>query len=407
MSTKTTFKRIALVAVAALGLGVLSVAPSSAVVSNVTVTVADGTSTLQTGTTGGTSDTTTAATVSVSALFDASTDTIVVTVAQKSVPTGASRVALLGYLETTTGATSQVDDVAIFAGQVSKNDSETIATAAYSLNSSTPAAYAGATFFVQLESGTGTTIAGSYVYTAVVKQYNNGLLASTTTKDITIVVAALASASKTVAPASSTAYIQAGTTTGGTSDAVVTAVATASNTARATIQVITKNAAGSAAAESITATLTGGAGLICTDDATPLCGTSLVIAGDGDTSIFVRSNGTAGTATIAVSTTTATFASKTVTFYAKSPKTITASINNPTLLVGANSKAVKAVAVDSNGTAWTGQLYIVASAAADALIGGSATIPVACSYDSTKAAHFCPVTTKATGTASFASRRVT
>ena len=35
MSTKTTFKRIALVAVAALGLGVLSVAPSSAAVSGV------------------------------------------------------------------------------------------------------------------------------------------------------------------------------------------------------------------------------------------------------------------------------------------------------------------------------------------------------------------------------------
>ena len=32
MSTKTTFKRIALVAVAALGLGVLSVAPSSAAI---------------------------------------------------------------------------------------------------------------------------------------------------------------------------------------------------------------------------------------------------------------------------------------------------------------------------------------------------------------------------------------
>ena len=38
MSTKTTFKRIALVAVAALGLGVLSVAPSSATVSALTVT---------------------------------------------------------------------------------------------------------------------------------------------------------------------------------------------------------------------------------------------------------------------------------------------------------------------------------------------------------------------------------
>ena len=39
MSTKTTFKRIALVAVAALGLGVLSVAPSSAAVSSYALTV--------------------------------------------------------------------------------------------------------------------------------------------------------------------------------------------------------------------------------------------------------------------------------------------------------------------------------------------------------------------------------
>jgi hypothetical protein len=39
MSTKTTFKRIALVAVAALGLGVLSVAPSSAAVSSYSLTV--------------------------------------------------------------------------------------------------------------------------------------------------------------------------------------------------------------------------------------------------------------------------------------------------------------------------------------------------------------------------------
>jgi len=39
MSTKTTFKRIALVAVAALGFGTLSVVPSSAVVSNPVYTV--------------------------------------------------------------------------------------------------------------------------------------------------------------------------------------------------------------------------------------------------------------------------------------------------------------------------------------------------------------------------------
>ena len=48
-------------------------------------------------------------------------------------------------------------------------------------------------------------------------------------------------------------------------------------------------------------------------------------------------------------------------------------------------------------------MYIVASAAADALVGGSATTPVACTYElvaDTKT-HFCPVSTIATGTAKF------
>jgi len=43
MSTKTTFKRIALVAVAALGFGVLSVVPSQADVSGLKVTATNGT----------------------------------------------------------------------------------------------------------------------------------------------------------------------------------------------------------------------------------------------------------------------------------------------------------------------------------------------------------------------------
>ena len=45
MSTKTTFKRIALVAVAALGLGVLSVAPSSAAILTQSLTLASATTT--------------------------------------------------------------------------------------------------------------------------------------------------------------------------------------------------------------------------------------------------------------------------------------------------------------------------------------------------------------------------
>ena len=49
MSTKTTFKRIALVAVAALGLGVLSVAPSQAVVFGETLTIDAATDTSNVG----------------------------------------------------------------------------------------------------------------------------------------------------------------------------------------------------------------------------------------------------------------------------------------------------------------------------------------------------------------------
>jgi len=70
MSTKTTFKRVALVAVAALGLGVLSVAPSSATLTNVAIsTPVAGSATFISGTSGAvSSDTTTAATLLLPAL---------------------------------------------------------------------------------------------------------------------------------------------------------------------------------------------------------------------------------------------------------------------------------------------------------------------------------------------------
>ena len=74
MSTKTNFKRIALVAVAALGLGVLSSVPSQATVSGTpTVTVTNGSATLTQ------SDSSTAATIAVRYFATAATDTASVT----------------------------------------------------------------------------------------------------------------------------------------------------------------------------------------------------------------------------------------------------------------------------------------------------------------------------------------
>jgi len=407
MSTKTTFKRIALVAVAALGLGVLSVAPSQAVVGNLTVTATAGSA----GNTDGTvQDTKTAALISVSALVGSLSDSVTVSITRKSFPSGQSSVqAKLAFGDTTTASTSTVlkaggsaltTKANRFLSNSTSFDSTTSITTgvstAYVLYATTNAGYIGATFGVMIDTST-VPAAGSYVYTATITQNSDNGTSVVTYQDVTITVAALASTSTTVAAASSTAYLNAGTGTTATADAVVTAVATAASTVHATIPVRTYNAAGGAAPESITASISG-AGTLCSGG---VCGSSLVLAGTGTTDLTVLANGTAGVATIKVSTPTVTFADKTVTFYAKAAKTLTAAVYNPVLRVGANSSAVAVTAVDAAGVNWAGTAYIVASAAADALIGGSATTPVACTYSSADKTHFCPITTIATGTAKF------
>jgi hypothetical protein len=219
MSSTTYFKRIALVAAAALGIGVLSAIPSSATVSDLTVTVAAGTSTIQTGTTGGTSDTRTAALITVTGLLDNAGDSITVQAAAKSVPTNASRVALLdfydtlttaGYIKTVVETHTAVETVtALTHAGVSVAESKTVATALYNASGALGATgYVGARFFLQLESGTGTTKAGTYTYAVTVKSFDGQSRTWTSTvKDVSITVAALASASTVADPFYSKLYI--------------------------------------------------------------------------------------------------------------------------------------------------------------------------------------------------------
>jgi len=411
MSTTTNFKRIALVAVAALGLGVLSAVPSSAAVSGVTVTVTNGTSTLQTGTTGGKSDTSTAAVINVTGL-QGSGDSITVTAAAKSVPTGASRVALLGILDTNTTsgwARTDVDDLTkmsttlVLTGSGAYvTDSETIATAAYTLAGGS-AGYVGARFFLQLESGTGTTIAGTYTYTVTVKSVSYEAAQSayssvTQTSDVSIVVADLASASLVANPSFSTAYI--GTTTGNTTDSIVNALSTASDTPRGYLTIKLRNASGvtdgTAARESVTITTTIGQVGTSTNR-----GRSVVLAYDASSVDYnIYSDGTAGTGTITISTPSVTFSTKTVSFYAANPATLVASVPTPNLKIGSNSDSVRVTAKDSNGNLWTGDLYVYASTAADALIAGSNSTPTVCSFDTgTDQRHECTITGNLAGTA--------
>jgi hypothetical protein len=399
MSTNTYFKRIALVAVSALGLGVLSTVPANAAVitSSITSSSVAGTSTTVQGAAG--QDSKTAATLTVSFQATAA-DTMSITITPKSKPvlsTGYPTL-LLQLADTATAGSSGATTVGAtgaYTKQVSNTESSTAIGITAGSNS-----VAAATFRAFIDTATlnASRKAGTYVWTAVMTPYNGvtELTTGITTRDITITVGAADADSTTIDPTQSTAFLN---TTATTSDAAISALATASSTAAGVLAVRTYNSSGTPRPESITVTITG-AGLL---NFGGVSGTSLVINSSGsDADINVRPDGRAGVATIAISTPTKTFASKSLTFYAAAAKTITATVGTPLLAVGANTGAVRGVAVDANGIAWTGQAYIVASSAADALVGGSATTPVACAaYDTVNLRHNCPVTTLTTGTAKF------
>jgi trimeric autotransporter adhesin len=413
MSTKTTFKRIALVAVAALGLGVLSVAPSQAAISGATISGTDASVTLRSGsTTLADSDTNTAAKITISSVATVASDTITVVVLAKSKPTGAAAATIGVTVADTASATSWVTKSAIpVAGTatavlLNKNPSYSNANDSTTVGSSltlfpTAAGILGATFAVALDTGTALT-KGTYTFTAVATVYSNAggtYTASTLSQDVSIVVGANTADSVISVPASATAYIAASGTP--SADANVSAVSTADTTVDAVIYVTLKNASGNSTGvqDSITATVTG-AGLVSFDAST--YGKSVTYAAtNGTATISVRGDGTAGTSSIAVTTSSGASWTKSLTFYAKAAKTITAAVNYPVLAVGANTGAVAVSAVDASGSNWTGSAYIVASSAADALVAGSATTPVACAAWNSTDGILCPVTAIAAGTAKF------
>jgi len=402
MSSTTNFKRIALVAVAALGLGVLSSAPSQAVIpeASIAVTTTAGTS----GQTQGAAamDSSTAGTVSLSFTATAA-DSVSVTVIPKAKPTDSLTYPSLLLMLVDTATSSGKTTVGVTAPNTytalpSASESNTTAAVVAAANT-----IGAAKFYAFIDTATLSTsrTAGTYTWTVAVTPYsanfttqigNTGVVY----KDISITVAATTDQSLVIDPTKSTAFLN--TTAGQTSDAAISAVATASADAVGVLTVKTYNSSSVARDESVTVSIAG-AGVL---NVGAVSGTSLVLASSsGVTNINVRPDGRAGVATISVSTPTRTFSNKTVTFYAKSAKTITATVGTPILGVSANAGAVRGVAVDANGVAWTGTAYIVASSAADALVAGSTT-PVSCgAYDTVNLRHNCPVTAIAVGTAKF------
>ena len=424
MSTKTNFKRVALVAVAALGLGLLSSVPAKAV-GNLAVTVTNGSFTAAKA------DSTNAATIAITATIEDVRDTITVSV----VPNGTLgdsvtvarasgiRAAYMFAMETTTATRSKVGtgvagllttaSVTAFAGD-SQYDSKTVSgmtpDTGYTLTSPTGVGNVGATFGIQVDSVSSAIIAGTYSFTVFVKQYTQGVAQPVTTSyTVNLVSAAAASVSNTATATNGFAFLSSSTTTLGngvstTTDEAISALAT-TGTTRAYLYVGVRNAANGAttADESLTATVTG-AGLVCLQDGSS-CGKSLgpINSTAGDYEFELRGDGTGGTSTIKVtgSVTGASY-TKTLSYYAAAAKTLTASVLTPVLAVGSNDSAVAVTAVDAAGANWGGTAYIYASTAADATaVGGSATTPVACVYRSANTTHYCPITATTAGTGKF------
>jgi hypothetical protein len=383
MSTKTNFKRIALVAIASLGLGVLSSVPAKAVIDGVvTLSTTAGTAT------DGRSDSSTAGTVSVRYLTN-TTDTLSLTASLSAKPSGALTPAGLFAFNDSATSINAVTPVPV---ALTGTDSASVAT----LTPASGGGWVGSTFKFFMDTNTARS-AGTYTYTITATPFPGGVrdAAKVVTSDISITVAALTTASTVASASNSTLFIGA---SGASADAAVSALATASDTAVGFLNVILRNAANTTAArESVTVTTTIGT----VGDGT-VRGRSVVLRYNSTSAAYsIFADGTAGTGTITVSTPSVTFATKTVNFYAEAAKTITATVGHPLLKVGTNDGAVRGTAVDANGVAWTGTAYIVASSAADALVAGSTT-PVSCgAYDSANARFNCPVTAITSGTAKF------
>jgi len=345
MSTTTNFKRIALVAVAALGLGVLSSAPSQAVINADSVTLSSATAAQTTAET----YTATSAVVTVS-FFAAQNDSISITAALTAAPAGSTALPTLQLVETSSASVDTLT-TARGTGLSLVGDTQTSNSAAF-VRAQSASAVTTAKFAVYLTTTgiAGPTKAGTYTVkiTPTSGGTTAGPLQGSTAQTLTITVSTAATASTTPDPASSKLFIQAtGSNATPTTDSVVVVSKEVAATPRAYVYYSSKNAALGAVSESITAEISGpgtlglGSGIVSS-------GRSISVK-NGET-VTVWSDGVAGVGTVTIkgSTSGVTLGTKTLTFFGPTAS-YTAAAGKAILAIGDNAKAVTFTAKDSAG----------------------------------------------------------
>jgi hypothetical protein len=433
MSTKTNFKRIALVAVASLGMSLFSSIPASqaAYVGTPTVTVTNGTATTTV------SDSTTAATIAIKYFATSTADTATIMVTLGGVPSGAvqgtdSIMVFAMDTATSTGVTT----LGFQAGRY--GDTE-VTGANYGVESVTAAtsamgAYGRVNANAKITPSANTTAygkfgfildtnlvrtAGTYTFNYLVKIHTAGASASPAnstgfypaldqagTFTIVVSTAGVAATAAVSASGTSSALMYGGSTwvaPTGNVDSSVSVPVTPDGTVRAVIRVTQLTAAGLPSRESITVTTTiGNVG-----SSQSASGKSMTIVGNanGINDIQVFSDGNGGTATITIKTTSVTFANKQVTFYGTTVATI--DVTQLASTIGSTSTGVLvAVPKDAAGTVVRSDNAVyVYSDAATVINTGTAPAGTTCgSYLSAYGGYLCSVAGSNNGTANLTVR---
>jgi hypothetical protein len=352
----TTIKRVALVAVAALGLGVLSVAPSTAANQGDTLVLSATTGTQET------SDTATAgsATATLSFLASAAGDTMSVTASLISFPTGNVALPVFDLVETSTGTIAA--KTATGASQAAGASDSLVQYVAATASGTTSAKYK---VYMNAPAKVGT-----YVVKLTPAVVAGGGSLNATAQTITITVTQKASADTAVSATASTSILNVGETNTATADATVTGTKTftagSNNVAAGTIVVTLKNAAGTTltTSESYTAAVLSGPGLLgsaamagAADNGSTAAGRAITVRAGDVVGIFP--DGQSGVSKIEIRTAAGVLiATETVTFFGDIAS-IVATAAKPTIGTTA-ANAVTAKAYDTAGVlVSSGSLYFV------------------------------------------------
>ena len=422
MSTKTTYKRIALVAVASLGFGLLAAVPTQAgIIGTPTVTASNGTST------NSKSDSTTAASIAVSFFTQNSNDSAVITLAAGSKPDGTfdSTMIRFGAVDTTSGTiqttlgfrtvasdTITTTTFGFVNSRYNADSSVTVANPTINdannpmykpiIRSTGLATYCGK-FAIYIDSCTTTTpraTAGDFTIPYTVEFYSDGVLNSAKsvagTLTITNSISGVAAAGTVTAAATSSAILYGGSSfvVGNTVDsATLSLINTPDTTVDAVIRLTQLTAAGAPSRESITVTIdkgnigTGGSAL----------GKSLVLKAstNGVDDIQIFGDGTSGLATITLKTTSVTFSNKTVTWYSDKIASITVTKLGNTL-GSSSANVLLAVAKDATGN--VSQQAVYAVAADRTIIATTVTTGTTCSYVAAYGGNVCSLAGATDGT---------